>query len=488
MSGSDEQTQERRTSWRWIKLVFTIFLLLVAGCIAWYWLWGNRKAQNLWAELAALKAAGHPITAADLAQKSVPDERNAALLLRRAADLIDPASEAWQAYDRMEFPRLGSRLPLRDDEREILRRVVEQNKEVFALVGRARQLTEFDWQIDCSAGPLNVDFKPFSAQRRLANLLQAAAMIAHEDGDDATAIERAEQVGFISHAVGTAPNLITALISSGIASMQVKLLDEMSPSLRIGDDSTSVSPQRLRALINDLLKNDAQRELMRRGLIAERAFQQDMMQALMEGRGGNPLAPGASGPGQQPGGSALAGVVLGPVMRENALLMLRHMNKVIESLDSADWPSFEARFQSIEAQLRRSPYRYRYASLMLPALDRAVLVNYRVLTDRHLTAAALACRWYAVEHDGRPPASLDELVPKYLPHVALDLLAGAGKTIGYVPDADRPRVYHVGENGKDDSGREPDPLASERENKGLSDEVVHLKHQPRPTTGPADEE
>ena len=73
------------------------------------------------------------------------------------------------------------------------------------------------------------------------------------------------------------------------------------------------------------------------------------------------------------------------------------------------------------------------------------------LTHRRLAAAALAVRWYAVEHDGRLPASLEELVPRYLPAVPLDPMA-KGRPLGYSPDPARPMVYSVGENGIDNGG------------------------------------
>ena len=72
------------------------------------------------------------------------------------------------------------------------------------------------------------------------------------------------------------------------------------------------------------------------------------------------------------------------------------------------------------------------------------------MTERRLAAVALATRLYYVEN-GKWPASLDELAPKYLPAVPDDPMA-SGKRIGYVAEEARPRIYSVGENGTDEGG------------------------------------
>ena len=60
----------------------------------------------------------------------------------------------------------------------------------------------------------------------------------------------------------------------------------------------------------------------------------------------------------------------------------------------------------------------------------------------------------------------------------MDPLAAGGSPLRYLP-GEKPLVYSVGENGRDDGGKEPLP-GSPRELRMASDEVVHLKRQPRP--------
>lgn len=68
-----------------------------------------------------------------------------------------------------------------------------------------------------------------------------------------------------------------------------------------------------------------------------------------------------------------------------------------------------------------------------------------------MAATSLAIRLYELDHE-RPPESLDELIPDYLPAIPLDPFHPDNAIIGYLPNAERPRLYSVGPNGFDDDG------------------------------------
>jgi hypothetical protein len=83
---------------------------------------------------------------------------------------------------------------------------------------------------------------------------------------------------------------------------------------------------------------------------------------------------------------------------------------------------------------------------------RLVTVEMRIRMEQRLAAVALAIRMHRVDH-GDLPASLDALVPNYLPRVPKDPFATDAR-IGYMrikhglPDGtDRPLIYSVGEAG-----------------------------------------
>jgi hypothetical protein len=109
------------------------------------------------------------------------------------------------------------------------------------------------------------------------------------------------------------------------------------------------------------------------------------------------------------------------------------------------------------------PWNYDILKLLAPAMGRA-------LTSSDLGRAELGGMrvWIAIEQyradRGSPPATLDELVPAYLPRLPVDPYAADGKfryrVLG-TPDAQKRTylVYSVGLDGKDDNGNE-DPSAS----------------------------
>jgi hypothetical protein len=59
-----------------------------------------------------------------------------------------------------------------------------------------------------------------------------------------------------------------------------------------------------------------------------------------------------------------------------------------------------------------------------------------------------------MDHAGARPQRLEELVPAYLPAVPLDAMAAGNRRLSYLPRADHPVLYSVGDNGDDDAGSE----------------------------------
>jgi hypothetical protein len=93
-----------------------------------------------------------------------------------------------------------------------------------------------------------------------------------------------------------------------------------------------------------------------------------------------------------------------------------------------------------------------------------------MLTTARAAAVALALRLYAAEHGGETPATLGELVPRYLKAVPADPFAADGRPLRYVR-GEQTVVYSVSEDGVDDGGdaampagqRERDPVWTPRD-------------------------
>jgi hypothetical protein len=91
------------------------------------------------------------------------------------------------------------------------------------------------------------------------------------------------------------------------------------------------------------------------------------------------------------------------------------------------------------------------SSILNPSIGRVTTLCYWQLAARKMAATALAIRLHEIDTGSRPE-KLADLVGKYLPTLPTDPFAADGRPLGYLPKADKPRLYSINEDGKDDSG------------------------------------
>jgi len=107
--------------------------------------------------------------------------------------------------------------------------------------------------------------------------------------------------------------------------------------------------------------------------------------------------------------------------------------------------------------------------MAIPALLHAEQKPVQFKFDLAATRTLCALRRYADDHDGQLPASLAELIPKYLPAVPSDPYDG--QALRYSPE--KRRIWSVGENGKDEGGLDaPKP---DRSSDFLAEPTIFIK-------------
>jgi hypothetical protein len=474
------QPAPRRKRWG-LRVLAALGVLLVVAVLA-HVIWGESEKRRLAAQLAAYRGAGEPVTVEEL--NRWPDTtsgsgENALPGLRAAGAKVDDKSDVYRAYLQAD-----ALLPLTDAEVAAYEAVLKENPDALVAIDEASAKTRFDWELAIVSPMIqNLDSSnDLTALRRLSNVLQADAMLARQRGDDARALRRVGQILFISRAAGHHPTLIGYLVSVGMSAQAAGVAAEILPDLSLADPEA----RRLAvALVTEFLDERSLADARRRGLMGERVLQLDTVSSLTQAKlspGGVPGFRMASGGGGGPGLSVL-GKLLRPTFFENGRVMAGHMTSMLRAVDqSPDWPTYQRKAPPSPKEGRMLA-RNLLVQIMLPSLDRAVMVYYRNAGERRLAATCLAAKLYAADHDGKLPGSLGDLVPTYLPSVPLDPFAAGGKTLAYVndsADADDPRVYGVGENGVDNAGVEPDKRLPRREYDKLSDEIRHLNRQPRP--------
>jgi hypothetical protein len=138
----------------------------------------------------------------------------------------------------------------------------------------------------------------------------------------------------------------------------------------------------------------------------------------------------------------------------NELTMIGHMNRYVEAAEARTWPEAKHIIPDADTAEQRNAIGQiwnLFADSSIPALTMVMERHYQVITERRMAATALAIRLYELDH-GQRPKTLEELVPDYLPAVPDDPYSAGPQPIRYLPDADPPILYSVGENGEDDGG------------------------------------
>lgn len=141
--------------------------------------------RALEADLEALRQKGEPVRPEDFIRPAVNDAENAALNLRAAAKSIDQKSKAFRAYTDARFV-----LPLSAQQTEVVRALVKENAPALKLIKSAMAKGKVDWQTRYTTPMFKVLLPDLAYMRTLADLLQAAALLDHEDGDELAALLR----------------------------------------------------------------------------------------------------------------------------------------------------------------------------------------------------------------------------------------------------------------------------------------------------------
>jgi hypothetical protein len=175
---------KRILKWVAISAAAGIILLLVLN--AWFvWSTGTRLERRL----SQLRRQGDPIQLSDLAREPIPNERNADVYLRRAADDLDSIhKELLELFPKTACPTSA----ISEGERQKLEKLLAAYPRVFPLLEEAANCPDYDPQIDGSLPPSRF-FEPamerVSKHRLITRVARARAalLVAKGRADDAIA-------------------------------------------------------------------------------------------------------------------------------------------------------------------------------------------------------------------------------------------------------------------------------------------------------------
>ena len=433
---AERQPSPGGTGW-----LFNAFLILAAvllllglavGGIAWRF---HRQHQQALADVAAeverIRAAGEPITTEDfVALHRVPEGTADVTPLWLKAIAL---AKRHQGPEAEQLPFVGQAKPdrLRPEAADSLLPAAEAylascHETIAAVRAAAAAKGECRYPIDFQQG-MNAKLDHLNEARQLARLLFLRAHVAVFRGRDEEALESVQLTLSLARSLDHEPNLRSQLV-------RPPLLDLALAEAELIVGERTLTDEQLRSL-QEVLEAIPVQGPMKVGLIGERGVG---YHAFHHELGAAP--PGAPARLDRPG---------------DCLFYLQMMDQM---LAVADKPAKQS-LQEMTIVNRQIAAKYSsgnpltrsggsLSAQVLPAINQFLTASARLQAERDAAVAGVAFRRFQLAH-GRPPASLAELTPEFLPQVPTDPFQ-QGAPLVFIVKGNQFAIYSVGMNGTDD--------------------------------------
>ena len=415
----------------WLKRIvvgYVIFVMVVMGV---RWRAGVVVERRLGGEIAKLRAKGEPVTLEDFQEPAVGDEENAGAYLRRAEELLAKARKVPQ--DEKDLDSLPMALPLSAADVALMEKLLSRHADVLAEVRAARGKKGVNWGMKTQSPAMGIMLPWLSGQGAMSYLLQSAAQLAHQKGDDAAAVEYVRDMLVISRAVDRTPFLVCHFVVMSISNRAAGVVGDIAPQLRIaaaGERLAGGKPasrEQVRALVGDLMDDRTMQDALGLAMQGERMFQLDTAYSVAGGK----LNLSDLGSQRWPMGpadamTAAGGWVARPMLLNEGRQMLIWSNEVVEACREADGPAAAAKVPTVP---KTATFRGPRMAMMVPALGPALGRHYVGVFQMRKAGIELAERLYEMEN-GRKAGRVEDLVPRYLKEVPKDPVTGGGAVMG----------------------------------------------------------
>ena len=397
-------------------------LVILAGLIGLYLIVQQNRVE---ARLKALRAAGYPTSLTELAQYTKLPEgaENAAEIYRQAfAAYVRPADEAnTPVLGKAQWPARGAPLPM--PMVEAISQYLAANQKCLALLHDAASIEQCRYEDDYTQATIALP----PECRYCEQLLNVAAIYHASQGQAEAAVTCLKDGLRLSDSLRREPALLGHLMRISFAGAAIRGL-ERSLSL------TTFREAQLQEL-RDMLGRTRDTLDFTEALVTERCV-------MLE----NCRNPARLGPSGQVSATRIV-----PGLRVTWLSDT--LDTMADYLEAVRQPPRErlARCREIEGRIRQLPLWHVMIKIMTPAVTRIVELDLRARAHLDLATTALAIERYRLA-TGKVPGQLEDLAPQYLQQVPVDPFDG--KPIRYEPGSPGYLLYSVGEDGRDDGGRE----------------------------------
>lgn len=416
---------------RGARILAAVLLFLVLLRIWWGW-YADRQIHRV-----VFDAHQHhePVSPEELAAQVPTSPTGAAAVYASAMLTFRPSTGRWTA------PKSYVALPAPDDATgNALVGDVARNSALLARLRAARSLPTGSWGAQ-PVHPIRLGlFSRIFGVFQLSDLLAWEFCIDHVKGNDAQALEAAQDWLKFSDVIDARAGMAGLRWSSlSIQREALKGLRAVAPELRLADAASDVSthaatPKQVRQLIETLLDERDLREGGAKPCIFLRAVALDEAQDdVVDSHAGN----------------ALLGRLLQPAFNLRAVRDAHRAESYIRATAAPNWPQASGMLSFSREAVE--PFLQSAAHALVEPINfdpTQVEEQFQIIAQRRITAAMLALRLYAADHDGQYPTSLNQLVPDYLPAVPIDAMAGDDKPLGFVaPNGPSGAVYLLSRRG-----------------------------------------
>lgn len=259
---------------RAVKYSLLGFAALLALMLVMLIAWRTSANRQVEQRLAAMRAAGEPVTLADIASPLFPAERNAYTYLMQAEPQLKAIETAVGAAETAAGPRPSEQSPPAPSVQAAKRAALAQHAKVIELLDKASRCPAY------SSGLTEQDIRDLSmidsvqVKRSAARALTYHAEIALENGDPQTALRDCVILLRLSRLFDADPAMVNYLVALAVRGMAV---DTAHRTLRAGPLPADLHQQ----LDQELAQHDLVKSY-RQMLSTERAYGIQMFDVMVE--------------------------------------------------------------------------------------------------------------------------------------------------------------------------------------------------------------
>lgn len=395
----------------WLKRLALGIVVIAVGVGASHWMLWRWADGRLAEQRAAWVAMGYadPDEALTGWPPPVEGEDNAAVLVAGAYASLPPytkeQNEHWNHAPSWAFPPAPKQL-------EMVRQVVEQDRPTVEAFRGVYERPRVDWGVKAVA--IEGILSRLNEARNLANHLSWGLQVHHHDGDIPEALWYAKDLTWLGMAtVNDGHTLVTSLVSAGIESMAVR---------RIVDDMLKRRPPGMSAEAERAAWREARPQVLEViALLLDAAYERRLINNAFRGEWTTAYSIRQYEAGWGPASRNLLTAPFYDAQLADHLTMVERVADAAEQAES--FGQLQPHLAAVPAAAPTSMAGVVTQSVlhvMDPSFGRAGPSYFRAIADRRMAAILLALKLYEADHEGQLPATLEELVPHYLPHIPLD--------------------------------------------------------------------